>query len=250
MSVSVLMNNGKPLGFQGMIRDITKQKEIENLVIRTIIETQENERINFGKNLHDGLGSRLVTIKNMLHGLSYSHEELKKDPKLTSIYEALNNAIIEMRNICFNILPKSLETMGLCASVKELCLQCNAADNVDCEFNVSEEFPALNMQLEMAIFRIVQEFMSNSVSHGKAEKIMLDFSHEGNKVHLKLKDNGVGFNTNSFPSGIGLRNIRSRVQSYNGELRIESGPGRGTEFNITLPFIESLKKPVVNSFMF
>jgi PAS domain S-box-containing protein len=244
-SFSQVAINGKLSACQGMIRDISKQKEIENLVIRTIIETQESERINFGKELHDGVGSRLVTIKNMLQGLAFQNEALKANPKMTAVYEALNAAIIEMRNICFNILPKSLETLGLCASVQELCLQNESGGEMACHFNVQEDFPKLNMQLEMAIFRIVQEFISNSIHHGKAREITLDFSYRNDTIYLILKDNGRGFNVNSFPVGAGLRNIRSRIQSYNGEMNIKSSSA-GTEFIITLPVIDPVDEAVLN----
>jgi len=246
LTVSRITADHKITGFQGMIRDITKQKEIEGLVMRTIIETQENERIRIGRNLHDSVGSMLAAIKVMLHGLSFKNEELKANPKLIKVFEALNSTIIEMRNICFNIMPKSLEVMGLSAAIHELCNQIQIPNSIEFDFKISTEFPKLNPQLEMSVFRIVQEFLNNSLTHGKANKIEMDFTSKAQTIHLKLKDNGIGFNVNSFNSGFGIKNIKSRIQSYNGEIKITSFPGLGTEFNITLPLMRSINEAVYN----
>ncbi len=237
LSVSAITINNTITGFQGMIRDITKQKEIEGLVMRTIIETQENERIRIGKNLHDSVGSMLAAVKVMLHGLSFKNEALKKDPEMAKVFNALNSTIIEMRNICFNIMPKSLEIMGLTESVKELCRLIEVPNAIEFDLLVSPGFPKLNSQLEISIFRIVQEFINNSLNHGKATKISLEFSNKANKVYIKLKDNGIGFNADSLKAGFGIKNIKSRVQSYNGELNISSFPYLSTEFNITFPLM-------------
>jgi len=246
LSAAKIREEGKVIGFQGMIRDITRQKEIESIVIRTIIETQENERMRFGKNLHDGVGSMLAAIKIMLHALTIKNEQLKNDPALDKIFEALNSTIVEMRNVCFNIMPKSLEVMGLACSIDDLCRQHEDSDALNFEFNIPDDFPKLNIQLELAIFRVVQEFINNSITHGKAKKIKLDFSCEANNVVIKLKDNGIGFNVNSYPVGLGLKNIKSRVQSYKGEIKIISALTMGTEYIIVLPLVKSSDISILN----
>ncbi len=246
LSANLIREGHQIIGFQGIIRDITKKKEVENLVIRTIIETQENERIRIGRNLHDSVGSMLAAIKVMLHGLSFKDEELKANPKLIKVFEALNSTIIEMRNICFNIMPKSLEVIGLKASIHELCTQIEVPNVIEFEFNVRADFPRLNSQLEMSVFRIVQEFFNNSLTHGKAGKIQLDFISRGNKIYIKLKDNGIGFNMNGFNPGFGIKNIKSRIQSYGGDLKIISFPNVGTEFHIVLPLMEPIEKTILN----
>jgi PAS domain S-box-containing protein len=242
-SASKMKEDGRIVGFHGMIRDITQQKEIENLVIRTIIETQENERIRFGKNLHDGVGSMLAAMKVMIHSLAFRDEKLKTDPQVLKILDTMNSTIVEMRNVCFNIMPASLELLGLSSSLRDLCNQFESKQLL-INFTISDNFPVLNEHEELAIFRIVQEFFNNSVTHGKATVIDLDIEYSGSPIKIKLKDNGVGFNMHSYPMGLGIRNIRSRVQSYNGTIDIISSPGQGTEFNILLPVILRQQKKV------
>lgn len=235
-SASKIKEDGRIVGFQGMIRDITKQKEIENLVIRTIIETQENERIRFGKNLHDGVGSMLAAIKVMIHSLVFKDENLKTDPQVLKILDTMNSTINEMRNVCFNIMPASLDLLGLQASLRDLCGQFEGA-NLKINLTISRDFPVLNQHEELAIFRIAQEFINNSLTHGQASVIDFDFTFNETEIRMTLKDNGIGFNINSYPMGLGIRNIRSRVQSYSGTIDIISSPGNGTKFKIALPVI-------------
>ncbi|MCE3226550.1 MAG: atoC [Bacteroidetes bacterium] len=245
-SASKIVENGIVTGYHGMIRDITKQKEIENLVIRTIIETQETERTRFGKNLHDGVGSMLASIKVMLHKLTIKDEQLKENPQLKNIFNALTSTIVEMRNVCFNIMPPSLQYLGLTSSIVDLCMQYEASMSVKFDVNIPNDFPRLNAHLELAIFRIAQEFINNSLRHGKATNIKLDFSNHKDKIHIVLRDNGKGFNVNSYPLGLGIKNIKSRIQSYNGEIKINSTPTVGTEFEITLPKLNPIEVTLMN----
>jgi PAS domain S-box-containing protein len=245
-SASKIKEDGKIVGYQGMIRDITRQKEIENLMIRTIIETQENERIRFGRNLHDGVGSMLATIKVMLQSMALKDEDLKANPQLKRIFDALNSAIIEMRNVCFNIMPVSLQILGLPSSISELCGQYEEATGVHFEVNIPDDFPKLNAHLELAIFRIIQEFVNNSIRHGKATLIRINFWDENGRIFMRLTDNGIGFNIHSYSQGLGIKNIKSRIQSYNGEIAISSSLAIGTEFNITLPVISPKEMTILN----
>lgn len=236
-SVSAVLDKGQTVAFQGMIRDITRQKEIENLVIRTIIETQERERQRFGKNLHDGVGSMLAAIKMMLQGLAAKEKEIVGNPNYDKIQMALNSTIVELRNVCFNIMPPSLEILGLCAAVKDLCSQHMGALTVDFEINFDDDFPKLNKHLELAIFRITQEFINNSVSHGKARRVTMIYECNEETVHINLSDNGIGFNVNAYYMGLGIRNIKSRIQSYNGQIEIKSALAVGTSYDIRLPYM-------------
>lgn len=237
MSVSAITDKSQTIGFQGMIRDITRQKEIENLMIRTIIETQERERQRFGKNLHDGVGSMLAAIKMMLQGMAAKEKEMVDNPNYEKIQQALNSTIVELRNVCFNIMPPSLEVLGLQAAVKDLCGQHSGALYVNFSVNFSEEFPPLNKHLELAIFRIVQEFINNAVTHGKAREIRMDFNFINGTLDIMLSDNGIGFNTSAHNVGLGMRNIKSRIQSYNGRVDVRSNLAVGTNYHIVMPYM-------------
>jgi len=240
ITASPIKENETVIGYQCLIRDITRQKEAESIVIRAIIETQEAERIRVGKNIHDSIGQRLAATKRFLEELSLKNPELKENEIFKRSKETVNSTIMELKNICFNIMPKTLEIIGLPGAVKELINQSQIKGSFDIDFRVAENFPVLNKQLEIAIFRIVQEFISNSMSHAGAGKIVLNFERSVNELELTLKDNGKGFDLKKAYSskGMGLKNIYSRVQSYNGSISVDSKDNEGTEFKIKIPVLD------------
>jgi signal transduction histidine kinase len=207
------------------------------MVIRAIIETQETERIRVGKNLHDSVGQKLVATKRFLEELALKNPELKSSEVYKQSKETINDTIADLKNICFNIMPKTLEAVGLKGAVRELISQSQIKGSLEMEFNMQNDFPKLNSQQEIAIYRIVQEFISNSMNHANAKKISLDFKSDPGYLYILLKDDGFGFDvTKAYEGkGMGLKNINSRVQSYGGVINVKSKPGEGTEFYIKLP---------------
>lgn len=240
LSAVNIPENEKSVGHICLVRDITKQKEMENLVIRTIIETQEKERVRFGKNLHDSIGQPLAAIKLFLHQLAKTNADLEENEMLKKSQETVNNTIVELRNICFNIMPKTLEILGLVTSVKELCKQNEIRGLIEFSLYAPDDFPRLNIHLELAVFRIVQEFITNSITHGAAKTIGIIFTKQDERIKIVLRDDGVGFNPAAVSgAGMGLKNIHSRIQSYNGVIEINSEPEQGTEFIIFLPALKA-----------
>lgn len=237
----ILGEKGEISGYHGIIKDISKQKETENLIIRAIVNTQENERIRFAKDLHDSLGQQLSAIKFYLGSLNSLNtiKNKKFQQLLVKSNELLGTVIGDLRNICFNLMPKTLENFGLTYAIKEFCTKNHFKNLLEFDLKISPEFPGLDKNLEFAIFRIVQEFINNSIKHGKANNIKIYLTDDKGKIYLNLRDNGKGFDTGKLESlsGMGLQNIQSRVHSYNGEILINSCIGSGTSYNIVLPII-------------
>ena len=240
LSVIPINDNGALIGYQGMIRDITKQKEMENLILRAIIETQESERMRLTQNLHDSMGQKLAAVRMFFQTLSSSTTNLSENEAFIKSNEIINDAIIELRSICFNIMPKALNDSGLEAAIKELTRQHSLKGIVEFDVQFAGVLPKQDGNFEMAIFRIVQEFIANSVKHGKAKKIDLKFLCEENKIEITLKDNGVGFDAEKMGmnSGMGLKNIKSRVQSYHGQIDISAKEVAGVQFLIKMPYLK------------
>lgn len=227
-------------GYQGIIKDITKDKEMENLVIRTIVDTQESERERFAKDLHDSLGQQLSAINFFIEALKKTSGESsnkKQAEILLKSGEAIHSAANELRNICFNLMPRTLENFGLTYAITELCKKIESGGILAFEISIDKKFPALQKPLEIALFRIVQEFINNSIKHGKAKKVVIVMKLKGKNVTISLKDDGVGFNKNNLSKleGMGLKNVKSRVGSYNGEVKIESAIMKGTTYHISIP---------------
>jgi PAS domain S-box-containing protein len=241
VSIIPINEDGDLIGYQGMIRDITKQKEMENLVLRTIIETQESERMRLTQNLHDSMGQKLSAVKMLFQTLSSTNKNLLDNEAFIKSNDIINETVLELSSICFNIMPKTLGELGLEAAITELTRQNSLKGVVEFDIHFKGNFLKQDGNLEMAIFRIVQEFIANSIKHGKASKINLHFTCESDKIEISLKDNGIGFDASKtqLNSGLGLKNIKSRVQSYYGSLAILGKVGSGVEFRISIPYLKS-----------
>jgi len=217
-------------------KDISFQKKTQNIVLKAIIETEEKERMRLAKDIHDSIGQHLSAIKFYI-GTSADAVE---DPKQKSILLKANSALVDvqadMRNICFNIMPTSLEIFGLVKAVEELCSKDQLLPQIKILIKESDGFPRLALQQEFALFRIIQEFINNALKHSKADSLRIEFRRKKKLALVSLIDNGIGFDlTKIRGQGMGLNNVRSRLRPYNGEVDIISQPGKGTRYEISIP---------------
>jgi PAS domain S-box-containing protein len=239
ISANVLLNNSnKIIGYQGIIKDITQQMETEKLIIRTIVDTEEKERIRFATDLHDSIGQQLSAIKFNMGAAVNSLNEGKEKLLLRKSGEQLINVLADLRNICFNLMPKTLENYGLADATRELCRQIKLPGNLRFRLRIQKEFILPDKHMEVALYRIIQEFINNSLKHSHASIITIELKKKRKAYSIYLEDNGVGFvMANAVEkTGLGLRNVQSRIRSFDGEVEMESAPGKGTKFQITVPY--------------
>jgi len=217
-------------------KDISIQKETQNMVLRAIIETEEKERARFAKDIHDSIGQQLSAIKFYIGASAVTAEDAKQKEILLKANAALIDVQADMRNICFNIMPKSLEVFGLVKAVQELCSKNELFGNMRITIKEQPGFPGLPVQQAFALFRIIQEFINNSLKHSKADALRIEFARNHRSLQIVLQDNGVGFDMAGLQNrGMGLSNVTSRLRPYNGEVDIISRPGKGTRYEISIP---------------
>lgn len=211
--------------------DITLKKESEKRIFRAIIETQEKERKRVADDLHDSIGQELSSIKMMLSVAKNQTEPKKKSENLNSIFDILEGSIEELRNICFNLMPSVLDRGGLIFAIEQLIEKINFKINLDT--NIEELI--VEKTAQVSIYRVVQEFISNTIKHAEAKEINIKITQENKKTHLLLKDDGKGFclkNPSSF-KGRGLNTMQSRIETFGGNFILTSKMGKGTQLKIT-----------------
>jgi len=217
------------------ISELEKEKKI--LSLSAMLEGQEAERIRIAKDLHDGLGSLLATVKAHFGKVQ---DEIKKLENL-KIYERatsmIDEACDEVRRISHNLMPGVLRASGLAAAVNQIV---NALENtygliVDYEVAGLEE--RLNESEELFIYRIIQELCNNIVKHAQAKNILIQMIASRNNIQIVVEDDGKGFdmNTISQKSGIGIRSLRSRVDYLKGTLDFNTAVSKGTSVTINIP---------------
>jgi two-component system sensor histidine kinase UhpB len=126
--------------------------------------------------------------------------------------------------------------MGLDEAIKELAEETSAASGLRFSFKKDEsEFSTIPRHLQLMVYRIVQEQFNNILKHAKALHVHVSLAIRKNNLLLHINDDGIGFDETKKASGIGLRNMRSRVKLYNGSIHITSGSGKGTKLDLTIP---------------
>jgi PAS domain S-box-containing protein len=226
-------NNGNVIGGVESFEDITEIKNLEKKVLQAIIETEEKERRHISKELHDGLGSMISSIKihvNMLQSKKIS--EKKKDEIIAKTNTIINETSQNIRDIANHLRPSVLSDFGLIEAIESFCNKINNANVVHIIFstNFSNKL-ALKQSYEINIFRIIQELINNTIKHAQADKISINLNHSDGIANLLYKDNGIGIQhnitDNSLMDGHGLKNIMSRSKSIGADYVIGNNGDKG-----------------------
>ncbi|WP_185218038.1 sensor histidine kinase [Sphingobacterium mizutaii] len=216
-----------------------RQQEKLNL-FHAMLQGQERERSRIARDLHDGLGGMLASVKLKLSSVVATadiQENIKDSSmELYTIINQLDHSVNELRRVARNMMPESLLYMGLKAALKDLCNSiCSAELKVDFQLsNLKDNYP---QPFQIAVYRIVQELLTNAVKHSGASQVWVQCSHDEGKFFISVEDNGQGFDAKNDlfeKDGIGISNIRNRVEILNGQLEIDTAAGRGASFHIQL----------------
>jgi len=141
----------------------------------------------------------------------------------------LDDSMRELRRVAHHLMPDSLSSFGLKQSISDFC---NSVPPV--KFAWYGDETRLDPKLEVMIYRIMHELVSNALKHSGAEHILIEIVRYDDKIALTVQDDGCGFDQTTESSGMGLSNIYARVAAYNGNLLIDSKAGVGTEVNVEL----------------
>ena len=235
MNISYFLEEQKKQLILLTASDITFQIKTENLIIRAIIDTQEKERKRLAKDLHDSLAQQLSAIKFYISTAAELTKNQKQKAILCESNKALMQVLTDMRSICFNLMPKTLEEFGLVNAVREFCNHLIYPKKPKFIIKQRNSLPDFSSELKIDLYRVIQEFITNAIKHGEASKIIVSLGYHENLLKVKLMDNGKGFEREHSAKGMGLRNVQSRVKSHDGTLHIVSNIGKGTFYEILIP---------------
>ncbi len=232
----------KFIGYLVSVKDITAQKENEKLILKTIISTQSTEQRRVADDLHDSLGQELSMAQLMLSNLNrFQNEDQEYYNLIELCNEILETSIRHLREICFDLMPNVLVKGGIELAIETLVGKLKNLDKINVNFVSTEKFPRLSSELEIVIYRIVQEFINNMIKHAKAENLNINLIEHDKSVEIILAEDGVGFDLeklNNIGDNRGISNIRTKVLAYNGKYDLRSKIGKGTELLVEFPKIE------------
>jgi len=218
--------------FYSLKRADLERIRMERRVITAIINTEENEKKKFAKELHDGLGPLLSSVKMSLSALGGKVPDKSGKEILGSANAMTNEAIAAIREISNNLSPHILTNFGLASAIGSFISKINQSKTLIIDFRTNMENERIDPDQEVVIYRAVCELINNSIRHSGASRIDIDMNRLDKFVTLQFSENGRGFDPealkNKDNTGMGISNIETRVKSINGVFILESFPGKGT----------------------
>ncbi|MGX9417545.1 cache domain-containing protein [Vibrio sp. RC27] len=209
-------------------------------LVNKTMSFQEDEKKHLARELHDGINQLLVSSKCHLELLKNQMKHLSLDGSLCHHFDksqsSLSTAINEVRRISHNLRPSALDDLGLEAALTTLLKDFNSHTEIEVETLFDTEEGKLKSEVATTLYRVTQESLTNIEKHAKASKITVILQQMGTMLQLIIRDDGIGFQATdaSVKKGIGLRNMRERVEFMGGEFELSSEPKFGTEITVLL----------------
>lgn len=219
--------------FKYMKRVEESRRLTEKMFLNTIIQTEEKERKRFAKDLHDGLGPLLSSVKMSVSSLA----QMKHDDASREIVEntelVINEAIKSLKEISDNLSPHILSNFGLVRALSNFINKINIAKTIRIELMTELKDERFDVNVEVVLYRVICELINNTIKHAQAKKINISLSLAQNYLTIVYKDDGKGFDVSKIVeqqggSGMGYSNIYSRINSLKGEINVESSGKKGT----------------------
>jgi two-component system NarL family sensor kinase len=223
----------KEINYRQQLKDLEQKQQLK--VAKAMLDGEEHERERVARDLHDGLGGMLSGVKIGLSGWTSNNTEVADDKDLHRIINQLDTSVTELRRIARNMVPETLLKFGLEVALKDLS-EFYMRDELHIEFQSFNIKKNIALAVQLHIYRIVQELISNAVKHAGATNIMLQCSQNVETFFITLEDNGCGFDTSvpDVKKGMGLDNLKNRIAFLKGRLEIQSAINEGTTINIEL----------------
>ena len=213
------------------------EQEKRLLALSAMIDGQEQERRRIAKDLHDGMGGLLTTIKAHYNTIG---EAVMQDEKYREVVPQtgalIDRACTEVRRISQNMMPAALLYSGLEGALEDLAVQIRT-NNIQCDLEVLGDLNELEESKAVSIYRIMQETVNNILKHADATRVLLQLIVHDNTLHITVEDDGKGFDFAEAlkQKSVGMKSLSSRVQYLKGEWDVDSEAGEGTIITFNLP---------------
>ena len=246
VTTNLVTEGRKPVAFQHIARDVTEElrmRENQRFYLQQITRAQEEERERIARELHDDTVQYLVVLARQLDDLANSSKSMSKEDKayLENLRQQTNSIMDGVRRLSHDLRPATLDRLGLVAALEWLASSMEKLSGIDVKVEKSGTERRLPGEVELVMFRIAQEALSNVRRHSRANNAEVMVEFDDKKVRMTIRDNGRGF---ALPEKVGdllkkgklgLAGMQERIQLLNGSLKIESQPGKGTTVVIEAP---------------
>lgn len=218
----------------GLFLNLSEHRVAEaklRLLARRVVQSQEEERGHLARELHDGTSQTLVSAKLLIESAvdALGRDHHAAPPALGKALQRLNDSLTEVRRISHRLRPALLDTLGLPAALERLGEEFGEEGSIDASIMVEGEPFELSQEAKTALFRVTQEALTNVRKHAEAHRVHISLGFADDAVRLEVSDDGVGFDVEAMQldprHGIGLRNMRERIEAIGGRLAMRSRRG-------------------------
>jgi signal transduction histidine kinase len=213
------------------------RKQNESRVLSAILRTEENERLKFAKELHDGLGPILSSVKMAISALSRSITKENDKKIVENTAKLIEESLISLKEISNKLSPHVLNNFGLLKAIESFISKLGTSSGIHIDLQSNIENKRFDYNIEVVLYRVVCELIANTLKHSGANNISILLTEKNNQIELKYIDNGIGFDEKMLEaqtSGMGYSNIKSRIKSLNGVFEIETKPNEGVNVTIVI----------------
>jgi signal transduction histidine kinase len=211
---------------------------------RQLLKTQEEERRRISRELHDETGQALMVLRFHLETLEGDSQTEEERAKIQESLELLDRTIEGLRRTIARLSPRVLEEFGLVAAIRRQVELGTKHTELKAQLDLPEDLRWLDHDLQVAIYRSVQEALHNAAKHSRAASFSVRLLSGGGKLVLEIADDGVGFSPRAAQQrGFGLTGMRERAVALGGSMKIRSESGKGTRIRIVFPISSGQKRP-------
>ena len=239
-------HRGKIKGSVGIHWDVTEVRAMERTLLESKInkekelmeaklQAEEEQRVQIGRDLHDGVGQVLAYLSMQLGVVKIKNRFNREE--LEQLEKSARSALEQVRSLSRTLAPPALRDLGLRDAVLELVDGYTILKKPIIELDIYRQAEDYNLSMDqkIVVYRILQELLSNTFKHANAAKIEIRLYFDQKQFYIEYNDNGKGFDLAAIKKGVGLESIKSRVAFYKGSVQIVTQPGNGSQTHIQLP---------------
>lgn len=217
---------------------VSKDHEInEHVMWDYLNEARENERKKIAQDLHEGIAQSLYSLMLETRGLKWT-QTADMPEKLQEIDQHFVDLLKEIKNLATDLRPAALDDLGLIPAVQQFILRTREMTGFNIELAITGEIRALSKTIEVVVYRLIQEAVSNALKYSGENDVLLAIDYLQQSLNITISDQGIGFAKDEMRLGFGILNMKERVAAVNGELIINSAKNQGTKIHVSIPYEE------------
>jgi signal transduction histidine kinase len=234
-TVEVILNkldSEDDLVFIAHILDRTEEFEFERKKYEIISQAEESEKKKIARELHDGLGQNMVLLNLLYQSLTPQPDQKNQ---LDEIGNLIQNCIRELKEIAYNLLPPELDN-GFLNAIDRFAYRVNSIGTLDFIVDIQDDFSEedlINID-KFNLYRIVQEFINNSIKHALAKSVKFKIEKTFSNIIISISDDGIGFDEENVRKGLGIQNVQHRIKMANIKGDFKSTLGNGAELKLII----------------